>query len=646
MHQVLKIRKHQTYYLSLEIRNNRMNANLFTNLTNSPLFLFGELKTSGISRAFKVLTKKDQKKLIYYGLIQCVMSLMDLIGVACLGILGSLTFAGVQSKSNSGRVGELINLLGMTGWQFQIQALFFALMAIILLVGRSILSIVYTRRVLFFMSAKSAEVTRDLIRKILQKSDSANELKSNQEKLFEITNGVDHITIHVLAICTVLLSDIAVLITLGLGLLLVDPATAAGTFLVFFGVSIVLYKSLSSKSSKLGRDSALLEVESNEDLLEAFYTLKEISVKSRGEHYVQRIFDSRSRLTHVSAEKFFMPYVSKYVIESTVLLGAMALGAFQFIATGAEQAIVTLTIFLAAGSRIAPSILRVQQSLLQIQGSLGHAKGTLDLLDNLKDFESRVNSIPIFTRVHKGFVPSVEMNGVSFSYPGQVNPTLQEVSFSLKKGEFIAIIGDSGAGKSTLVELLLGILEPDSGNVKVSGVDPQIAIKKWPGAMAYIPQEIFIRNASILKNVTLGFKEEEIEAQFVNESILGAQLESWIESLPNKLNEPMGERGALVSGGQRQRIGIARALVTDPSLLVMDEATSALDSTTEVNFIEHIDRIKADKTVLLIAHRQTSIMKADRYLLVRENRVFAINTYAELVDQFPEFSTMNSSNRD
>jgi ATP-binding cassette, subfamily B, bacterial PglK len=623
-----------------------MNANLFTKLIKSPRFLFGELKTSGISRAFKVLSKKDQEKLIYYGLIQCLMSLMDLVGVACLGILGSLTFAGVQSKSSSGRVGELVNLLGMSSWEFQIQALFFALMAIVLLVGRSILSIIYTRRVLFFMSAKSAEVTRDLIRKILQKSDSANEFKSNQEKLFEITNGVDHITIHVLAICTVLLSDIAVLVTLGFGLILVDPATAVGTFLVFFGVSIVLYKLLSSKSSKLGRDSALLEVESNEDLLEAFLTLKEIYVKSRGEHYVQRIFDSRSRLTHVSAEKFFMPYVSKYVIESTVLLGAMALGAYQFIATGAEQAILTLTIFLAAGSRIAPSILRVQQSLLQIQGSLGHAKGTLDLLDNLKDFESRVDSIPVYSREHKGFAPCVEMREVSFTYPGQLNPILNEVSFTLNKGEFIAIVGDSGAGKSTLVELILGILEPESGEVKVSGVDPQTAVKKWPGAMAYVPQDIFFRNASIMKNVTLGFKEEEIDLEFVNESIIGAQLAPWIQSLPKKLNEPMGERGTLVSGGQRQRIGIARALVTSPVLLVMDEATSALDGTTEVNFIEHVDSIKADKIVLLIAHRQTSIMKADRYLLVRENKVLTINTYANLVEQFPEFSTMNLLDKD
>lgn len=623
-----------------------MRANLSRYLIKSPSFLFGELKASRISRAFNVLSKRDQRKLIYYGVIQCLMSLMDLVGVACLGVLGSLTFAGVQSKSNSGRVGELINLLGMSGWQFQIQALFFALLAITLLVGRSILSIVYTRRVLFFMSAKSAEVTRDLIRKFLQKNDSANEIKSNQEKLFEITNGVDHITIHILAICTVLLSDVAVLITLGLGLLFVDLTTAAGTFIVFFGVSIVLYKSLSKRSSKLGRESALLEVESNEDLLEAFLTLKEISVRSRGEYYVQRIFDSRNRLSHVSAEKFFMPYISKYIIESTVLLGAMALGAYQFFSTGAEQAIVTLTVFLAAGSRIAPSVLRVQQSLLQIQGSLGHAKGTLDLLENLKDFESQVDAIPIFTKEHKGFVPSVEMNRVSFSYPGQANPTLNEVSFSLKQGEFVAIIGDSGAGKSTLVELILGILKPESGDVKVSGLDPQIAIKKWPGAMAYIPQNIFIRNASILKNVTLGFMEDEIELQTISESILGAQLKPWIEGLPNKLNEPMGERGALVSGGQRQRIGIARALVTDPSLLVMDEATSALDSTTEVNFIEHIDSIKANKTVLLIAHRQTSIMNADRYLLVRDNKVLVINTYAELVDQFPEFSTTSLSNKD
>jgi len=599
------------------------------------------LKSSGVVRAFGVLKRKDQRKLTYYGLVQCVMSLMDLVGVACLGILSSLTFAGVQSKNNSGRISDLLDFLRISNWEFQMQALLFALIAVLLLVGRSVLSIVYTRRVLFFMSSKSAEITRDLMRKLLQKKDASNEFKSSQERLFEVTNGVDHITVHILAICTVLLSDIAVLITMGIGLLLVDPTTAIGTFLIFFTVSLGIYKLLSKKSSNLGRESALLEVQSNEDLLEAFSTLKEISVRSRNEYYVQKIFNSRNRLAHTSAEKFFMPYISKYVIETTIILGAMSLGAYQFIATDAAQAITTLTIFLAAGSRIAPSILRVQQSLLQIQGSLGHSKATLDLIYELSDFEARAIPIPRFKRSHQGFEPSVEMKSVSFKYPGQADSILNDVNFSLNKGEFVAIIGDSGAGKSTLVELILGILEPTEGEVKVSGVEPKVAIEKWPGAMAYIPQDIFISNSNVLKNVTLGFESEDVAEEFVKESIIGAQLETWINGLQHKLQEPTGERGEAISGGQRQRIGIARALLTNPSFLVMDEATSALDSATEIGFIAHLGTLKVDKIILLIAHRQTSILSADKYLLVKDNRVFAVDSYSELVANFPQYSSMN-----
>jgi ABC-type multidrug transport system fused ATPase/permease subunit len=340
---------------------------------------------------------------------------------------------------------------------------------------------------------------------------------------------------------------------------------------------------------------------------------------------------------NTQAEMSFMPNINKYVIESAVVLIALVIGATQFALQDAAHAIATLSIFLAAGSRIAPAVLRLQQGVLQIRGSLGSATPTLNLIENLIAAEDLIDSDEGVDSLHSGFLPSVDIERVNLTYPGKNSAALSEVSFRIEPGEFVAIVGSSGAGKTSIVDVLLGIIQPQSGSVKISGLSPRESIRKWPGAIGYVPQNVEIVNSSIQGNISLGFDFSESHTLLVEEAIKFAQLTDVIDALPHGVATVVGERGAELSGGQRQRLGIARALFTKPKLLVLDEATSALDGETEARISDAINRIKGNLTLVVVAHRLSTIRNADRILYFDSGQLIGVGTFEELRLKVPNF---------
>jgi ABC-type bacteriocin/lantibiotic exporter with double-glycine peptidase domain len=234
------------------------------------------------------------------------------------------------------------------------------------------------------------------------------------------------------------------------------------------------------------------------------------------------------------------------------------------------------------------------------------------------------------------FRSTIDLKNVSFRYsPDQ--QLISNLNLHLSEGEFLAIVGPSGSGKSTLIDLMLGLASPNSGEVRLSGVNPEIAVQRWSGSIAYVPQDVYLINGSILENITFGFETSDIDADNLNYAIDNSALRKFIEESPENLNTLVSERGTSLSGGQKQRIGIARALVTRPRMLFLDEATSALDSISEVAITNSIISLKKSVTLVVVAHRLSTILNADRFLYISNDLIVQTNSFDELRYKVPDF---------
>ena len=565
------------------------------------------------------------------------MGVLDLLGVIAIGLLGALSVTGLQSHKPGDRVGSALRLLHLTGSTFQAQATILGLGAVFLLVGRTILSIFFTRRILFFLSRRGAMISANLISRLLAQPLLTVQVRTTQETLYAVTNGVALITLQVLATAVVLVSDVSLLLIMAIGLFVVDPTTSIGTFVVFSLIAYFLYRYMHVRAGALGLKSSELNIESNEKIVEVFGSYRESVVRNRRDYYAREIGKLRFALADASAEIGFMPYVSKYVIESSVVLGALMIGAAQFILQDATHAVATLAIFLAAGTRVAPAVLRVQQGSITIRGALGQATPTLDLIDELGDSPMVENVDDTVDVVHEGFESEIQVIGASLTYPNKPSPAISDITLSIPSGASVAFVGPSGAGKTTIIDVLLGVLNPDEGRVLISGLPPLSAVVKWPGAVSYVPQDVAISAGTIRENVALGYPPEAATDELVMSALKVAHLDKFVAGLPNGVDTQVGERGAKISGGQRQRLGIARAMFTRPHLLVLDEATSSLDGETEASISDAIHALRGSTTVVMIAHRLSTVRNADIVVYLSEGKVMATGTFDEVRKAVPDF---------
>lgn len=595
------------------------------------------LQTGAIGRSLRVLSRRDQGKVLAISFIQICMGFLDLLGVIAIGLLGALSVTGLQSNQPGDRVNSALQILHLANLTFQYQVSILGISAVILLVGRTLLSIFFTRRILFFLSHRGANISANLISRLLAQPLLIVQQRTTQETLYAVTRGVELIMLQVLATTVVLVADLSLLLIMTLGLFAVDPTTAVGTFLVFSLIGYFLYRFMHVRAGVLGQWSAELNVVSNEKIVEVFGSYREAVVRNRRDYYAREIGSLRLALANASAEMNFLPYVSKYVIETAVILGALLIGTAQFILQDATHAVATLAIFLAAGTRIAPAVLRVQQGSILIRGSLGQATPTLDLIDSLGNAPMIENVDDTVDVLHDGFISEIRVTNTSLTYPNKSMRAISDITLVIPPGASVAFVGPSGAGKTTIIDVLLGVLNPDEGSVLISGLPPLLAVAKWPGAVSYVPQDVLIAAGTIRENVSLGYPPEEATDELVMSALKIAHLDGFVASLPHGVDTQVGERGAKISGGQRQRLGIARAMFTRPHLLVLDEATSSLDSETEASISQAIHVLRGSTTVVMIAHRLSTVRNADIVVYMSAGKVLAIGNFEEVRASVPDF---------
>lgn len=589
-------------------------------------------------RSFQIFPKRDQQKIWIVLLIQIFLGALDLVAVVIIGLLGSLTITGVGSKNPGDRVIALLDLFNLTGKQIQYQVTVLGIIAASLLTFKTLSSLYFSRKTLYFLSRRGAQMSKALLSQLLTKNLLVIQSRTVQETLYALTQGVSTITVGVIGAIVYLVSDISLLMILMAGLFVADTVIALSTLIIFSLVAFILYRLMKHKVKHIGGKQAEYSIESSQRITEVIHSYRELVVKDRREYYASQIGDFRLKLADSTAELSFMQNISKYAIEMTVVIGGLLIAGIQFATQTASHAIAVLAIFLAASTRIAPAVLRIQQGLLQIRGSVAIATPTLSLIESLgkpDSYKGYKESDIDFE--HNGFEATINVQNVSFSYPETSTNVLDKVSFDVDAGSVVAIVGSSGAGKTTLVDIILGILEPIEGKVEISGSAPAAAIKKWPGAIGYVTQDVTIINGSVLENVAMGYQVNEQTEGPAREALAVAQLDLLVDSLAQGIHSQVGDRGTKFSGGQRQRLGIARAMFTKPLLMVLDEATSSLDGETEAVVSDAIQAMKGKSTILMIAHRLSTVRQADSVIYLSGGKIVAQGTFEEVRKAVPDF---------
>ena len=568
---------------------------------------------------------------------QIAMSILDLIGVALMGLLGALSVTAIQSTNPGPTIGRFLELFRIENLSFQNQIFLIGFAAVAFLVSRTLLAIYSTKRILLFFSRRGARLSSSLISKLLSRSLTDVNSRSSQETLYAVTTGVSVITLEVLATSIVLLADISLLFVMAVALFFVEPSTALGTFAFFAAIGAILNHLMHRKARNLGELNSQLNISSNEKIIEIFGVFRELYVRNRRNYYANEIGVIRNKLANITSDISFLPYVSKYVLESSVIIGAMLISAIQFMLKDASHAVSTLAIFIAAGSRIAPAVLRIQQGAMQINNRIGIAKKTLELIEELSMTPEKKDSEVSSLKFRNSFDPGIILKDVLYKYPGVEVAAIKNINLSILPGSTVAIVGASGAGKSTLIDLMLGLISPDFGSVAVSGVTPQQAVSEWAGAIAYVPQEIYLKNGSIAENISIGYSPDEYSKDDITRALKIAHLSNFVSTLEFGAETSVGERGARLSGGQKQRLGIARAMFTSPQILIMDEATSALDGGIESDITDSIRELKGLVTVVMVAHRLSTVRYADQVVYMSDGEVLATGTFEQVRSQIPDF---------
>lgn len=603
-----------------------------------------------VRQSLALLTRRDRRLLGVSISIQMASSLLDLAGVLLLGLVGALAVTTVQSQPTPALVADFAQAVGMGDLSPQVLVAVLAGAAGALLLSKSLISSLLTRRVFMFLANRQALVSARLSRELLCRPLTFVQMRSSQETAYALIQGAGSATLVLLGQLVIVITEATLLVVLGIALLFLDPIVTVASIAYFGLVAFLLQRAMGGWASRLGTTMARADIASLNTVQEALGAYREVSVTHRRDMYADRIQELRWQAANVSSDRLFIQQFPKYVFEAALVVGGLALAACLFLTKDSVAAVGTLALFLAAATRVMPSLLRLQGATLAMRDASAAAQPTFELARDLghpsdaseasgkraEDIRERI------ARGHPGFDASISLNEVVFRYPLTGEDSLRGVSIQIQAGQSVAFVGRSGAGKSTLADVVLGILEPSHGRAEVSGLPPSRALEEWPGAVGYVPQETFLVNGTVRDNIALGLPRGAVDDDRVWRALTRAHMADYLHGQRDGLDTELGEGGVRLSGGQRQRIGIARALYTDPLLLVLDEATSALDSETEEAITETLAELEGQVTTVVIAHRLSTVRHVDHMVYLENGCVIAQGTFEEVRQAVPGFARQAS----
>lgn len=588
---------------------------------------------------FYALTPSQRRQLYVLQIMVILMALCEIAGAASIGaFMAVISDASLIERNEF--LAKAYMLSGAKDFlEFTVSA---GIVLTFILIVVATISITATRHLTFYGIKIGTEIGGQLYRYYMHQPWLFHASGSSAQLTKQIATEADRVSGVIITPLMQLNAKLTLAVFMSMAIVIFNPKIAITGLAVFFLVYLVIYKLVRARLARNGPAISETSTQRFKLMSEGFGGIKDVLLLGRQHDFVQRFNSTSDRYARSVSSNQFLVLMPRYIVEAIAYVTFVAL-VLYLIKSGdgnTGSVLPVLAIYAVAGFKLMPAFQQIYANVAQIKGNLSAFDSIKkDLMASRSCMEIDLNTRPTDTKMAVNH--SIKLLNIDFSYPDKAKHVLNELNITIGAKQLVGLVGKSGAGKTTAVDLILGLIRPDHGNLMVDGVAITSAnLRQWQNTLGYVSQSIFLSDASIAENVAFGLSKDRINIERVYEVARLAHLDELINQLPEGLDTKVGERGIQLSGGQRQRIGIARSLYHDAEVLIFDEATSALDGITEKLIMDAIHDFAGSKTLIMIAHRLQTVKQCDVIFFMDHGKVIDQGTYDELIERNASFKKM------
>jgi ABC-type bacteriocin/lantibiotic exporter with double-glycine peptidase domain len=565
-----------------------------------------------------------QRYFVFYMIATTVVTLLDVVAMSLLAIVIGPAITG--GTLNLPFIGEITPEM----------APILALSALVLIIVKSILSVSLHWHATRRFAKYELEIGDRMFRAYINSSWEQRSKRSVAEITRIADAGIANTMAGFLLPLMRVPSSIFTFVLVLAVLLVVNPMISLIALVYLSLIALIVHQFVTKRALEAAQVNLEFSYRVAILMTEMMEALKELSLRNRLGDVAELVTTNRQRSVRARANGSILGIIPGFVFEAALIGGIILVGGASFIQGGLTAALTSVALFATAGFRLIPAINGIQGGIVQAVASIPSATDVIgDLIASENDMKT--STTPADTAELAERPREMRLDNVRFRYPNASEDVIRGMSVDIPLGSSLGIVGPSGAGKSTLIDLLLGLSVPSSGEIRIDGHPLNAVLRQWRGRVGYVPQRVALFDGTIAQNVALTWNDE-IDRERVVRALERAQLGSLVASRAGGIDERIGERGVSLSGGQQQRLGIARALYTDPLVLVLDEATSSLDTKTEDEVTKSIKALQGEVTLISVAHRLSTIKDYDRVCYVDEGVIVSQGTFYEVAASLPSFA--------
>ncbi|HIK35075.1 MAG TPA: ABC transporter ATP-binding protein [Thermosynechococcus sp. M98_K2018_005] len=587
-----------------------------------------------LGKIWRLLDRGDRWQLVGMGILMLIGTILEALGVGLV-----LPFIAIIEKPS--RLNDLLfwrhSAVPLTPQEEYQWLLILSISFAILFIGKNLFIVGSNYLQSRFLNEKELKFSMMLLRSYLFKPYTFH-LQNNTAKLVQNASSetINIFTGYVLPLL-IIISESLIVFAIFTVIILSNPFISLVVIAVLAILSYFFFRFFRRKLKEIGAKRVHYAQKVVQSINQGLGGIKEVKILGREQVFLDVYEENLIEDRKAHYFLIFINQLPRSYFETLAVIIIILIIILILVQQGSvAQVLPLISLFAAAAFRLLPSATRLMVSL----NSVIFYSASLDIIyDDLLEARSlEIHQAEPVTI--KPFRDRLELIDLHYTYPNAPRLALCGVSLTIKKGEMVGFVGASGAGKTTIVDLILGLLEPSQGDIRVDGESIYQNLPQWQRQIGYIPQTIYLSDDTLRRNIAFGLPDEAIDETAVWAAVEAAQLSTFVRTLPEGLDTVVGERGVRLSGGQRQRVGIARALYHNPSVLIMDEATAALDNQTEAGVMDAIQALSGEKTIIMIAHRLSTVMACDRLYLMANGQVAAVGSYQELLQTSPDFRAM------